>query len=407
VGAETRPSPIRAGCVKAYRGGAGAGHSEGMSPRPNDVTRPTFGIEEEFVLLDPRTLIAVDRASEAIAALATDDGGVVGKEFFPSQLEFDSPVLSSADQALASVLGFRTRLRDWADAAALVAAGAGTPFRTRSTSGISADERYAHIADDIAGVTADHQINGLHVHVGIPDREYGIRASNLLRMWLPTLLAVSANSPFWHGADTGYDSWRAIHSRRWTTFGVPPHFADADEHDLTLRALTGIGATSDPGTINWNVRLSARYPTVEVRVFDAQLDGRSSVALALITRALVVAAASETPRMSAVDVADAALWHAARFGVRETLVHPGAGELVPAAAAVQALHEFVAPHLADPGEDRLVDDLFRRVAQDGSGAERQRKAHLRGAGELAELYRRELAEPAARGVRDAADALSA
>lgn len=361
-----------------------------MDPRTT-AAPPTFGIEEEFVLLDPATLIATDRAAEAIEALRAHGGGAVGKEFFPSQLEFDSPVLSSATEALDAVLGFRARLRSWTDAAGLVAAGAGTPFRTQPRTGISPDVRYAHIAGDIAGVTPDHQINGLHVHVAIPDREYGIRASNLLRGWLPTLLALSADSPFWHGVDTGFDSWRSIHGRRWTTYGVPPRFADAAEHDRLRSALSGIGATSDPGTINWNVRLSARYPTVEVRVFDAQLDGRSSVALAVLTRALVMAADEPSPvPPDGVDITDAALWHAARYGVRGTLVHPRTSHLVPAREALDALRSFAGPHLVDAQERELVDELFERVLRDGTGAVRQRAAYAAGTDALAELYRSEL-----------------
>jgi glutamate---cysteine ligase / carboxylate-amine ligase len=352
--------------------------------------QPTFGIEEEFVLLDPVTLTAVDRAPEAIASLGSADGGIVGKEFFPSQVEFGSPVLSTADEAWEAVRGFRRRLARWADEAGLIAAGTGTPFRTRPHSGISADERYAHIAGDIAGVTPDHQINGMHVHVAIPDREAGIRVSNALRRWLPLLLALSSNSPFWHGVDTGFDSWRAIHGRRWTTHGVPPVFRDAAEHDATLDALRGIGATSDPGTINWNVRLSARYPTAEVRVFDAQLDSRSSVALAVITRALVASAAEDAPRPPAIDITDAALWHAARYGVRSTLVHPLSGALVPAGEALGALDARIRPHLVEASARELVDDLLERMTREGSGATRQRQAGSVGRAELGALYRREL-----------------
>lgn len=361
-----------------------------MDPRTTAAT-PTFGIEEEFVLLDPATLTATDRAAEAIEALRPHGGGVVGKEFFPSQLEHASPVLSTAGEGLDAMLGFRARLRSWADAAGLVAAGAGTPFRTQPRVGISADARYAHIAGDIAGVTPDHQINGLHVHVAIPDREYGIRASNLLRGWLPTLLAVSAGSPFWHGVDTGFDSWRSIHGRRWTTYGAPPRFADAADLDQTLAALRGVGATSDSGTINWNVRLSASYPTVEVRVFDAQLDGRSSVALAVLTRALVMAAAEPSPAAAGgVDITDAAMWHAARYGVGGTLVHPRSSRLVPAREALEDLRAFARPHLLDARERELVDELFERVLQDGSAAVRQRAAYAGGVDGLADLYRSEL-----------------
>ena len=357
---------------------------------------PTFGIEEEFVLLDARTLTAVERAPEAITALQGDVRGVVAKEFFPSQLEFASPVFTGAAEALECLVDFRSRLGAWAAAAGVIAAGTGTPFRVPLHPGISPDDRYAHIAGDIAGVTPDHQINGMHVHVGIPDREYGVRASNALRDWLPMLLALSSNSPFWHGLDTGFDSWRAIHSRRWTTYGVPPRFADAADLDTTLDALHGIGATSDPGTINWNARLSARYPTIEVRVFDTPLDPRSSVALALLTRALVRSSETTPAPMRRTDVTDAALWHAARYGVRESLVHPVTQRLAPVGEALDALRATVEPYLTETAERALVDGLLHRIGSEGSGASLQRAALRSGHDELGELYRRSLADGVAR-----------
>lgn len=358
------------------------------------MPQPTFGIEEEFVLLDPMTLTTIDLAPAAILELRAGEEGDVGKEFFASQVEFASPVLSTAAEALETLRDFRTRLDHWADDNGVLAAGTGTPFRTRPQARISADERYERIADDVSGVTPDHQINGLHVHVGIPDAEAGVRASNELRAWLPVLLALSANSPFWQGQDTGFDSWRAIHSRRWTTYGVPPRFRDAADHDAVVEALTGVGATSDPGTINWNVRLSSRYPTVEVRVFDAQLDPSSSVALAVITRALVTSAerAPSEEQSGCLDLTDAALWHAARYGVRETLVHPQTNRLVSAAGALDALRERVEPSLFGPDERALVDELLDRTRRGGTGAALQRRASASGRGELAELLRRRLAD---------------
>lgn len=352
--------------------------------------QPTFGIEEEFVLLDPVTLTAVDRGPEAISALHAAGAGVVDKEFFPSQVEFASPVLSTAAEAWNEIRGFRRRLAAWADEAGLIAAGTGTPFRVRKHFGVSGVERYARIARDIAGLTPDHQINGLHVHVAIPDAEFGVRVSNALRPWLPTLLALASNSPFWQGDDTGFHSWRAIHGRRWTTHSVPPFFRDAAEHQRTLDALRGIGASSDHGTINWNIRLSAHYPTIEVRVFDSQLDGRSSVALALITRALAVSASDQATPSPEIDITDAALWHAARYGVGSTLVHPFTGRLVPAAEVLGVLDELARPHLSEASARAFVDDLLQRTARNGSGAARQRQASLAGQGELADLYRREL-----------------
>lgn len=354
----------------------------------------TFGIEEEFVILDPATLLPVDCAP-AFTAIE-QRGGRVAHEFFPSQIEFASPAFTDSREALESLLGFRRRLGRWAASAGLVAAGSGTPFRTGPHSAVTTGERYARIAADVAGITAEHQINGLHVHVGIPDREAGVRASNALRPWLPVLLAMSANSPFWQGSNTGFESWRAIHSRRWTTYGIPPRFRDATDYDTALRALAGIGATTDPGTINWNVRLSDAYPTVEVRVFDAQLDPWSTLALAIITRALVERA-EEPPPPRCFDVTDAALWHAARHGVTTTLVHPLDGRVARARDVLQALRDQLALDSMTSWEQQCVDDLFGRLNRGETGAALQRQASLDRATGLAELYRRQLSALSVRG----------
>lgn len=352
---------------------------------------PTFGIEEEFVLLDPATLTTVDVAPHAVQELKSTEGGVVAHEFFRSQVEFDSPVCQSAADARETIQAFRDGLSRWAHETGVIAAGTGTPYRARAGAGLSAGERYARIAEEIAGITPEHQINGLHVHVGFDDPEARVRSLNGLRPWLPTLLALSANSPFWTGHDTGFDSWRAIHSRRWTTFGIPPPFHDAADYASTVSALIGVGATLDGGTINWNVRLSSRYPTVEIRVCDAQLDPGSVIALALLVRALAAAGARSEPcsRAAAPDGAlrDAALWHAARFGLTGQLVNEE-GRLVPAGHAVDSMLTHAAPLLKEFGDLETVVGAVALMARRGNGASAQREALQLGVSGLAELYRR-------------------
>lgn len=351
---------------------------------PSRETGATFGLEEEFVLLQPKTLSTVDVGLAAVDQLRGSVPGAVMREFFPSQIEYATPVCRTVDEALAAVGGFRARLSAWAEAAGVIVAPSGTPFATDGRAP-HLEGRYAAIAQDIAGLTVEHQLNGLHVHVGIAGRDAGVRASNFLRPWFPVLLALSANSPFWQGRDTGFASWRAIHSRRWTTHGIPPHFADAAEYDRALRHLAGIGATSDAGTINWVARLSAAHPTLEVRVCDVPLDPHSSVALAALIRGLVaVGAERDTPRPDRFEGWDAALWHAARHGTASTLVDPAAGRLVPAAAVLESLVALLRPHLPE-ADLRLIECFLAEHAAHGGDAAQQRCAHARG--RLAALYR--------------------
>ena len=348
----------------------------------------TFGIEEEFMLLDPGTLTPVGRAAEALAAL--DDGrppGTVSREFLCSQVEYSTHVCTTMGEAHEALRSFRRRLGHWADGAGVVAAGSGTPFGRDPSASVSPGQRYADIASEAAALTDDHQINGLHVHVAT-DRDSGVRASNALRGWLPVLLALSGNSPFWDGRDTGYDSWRAVHSRRWTTYGIPPVFSDPDDYDETVAALVGIGATSDARGLSWNLRLSSVFPTVEVRVCDAQLDAASSVALAVVIRALVDSARTAGPAPAEERALwDAALWHAARHGVSADLVHPCLGALAPAAEVLSALRDRIRPHLHGDDEARAVDALLERSQ---NGAARQRDACRAGLPALARLYRERL-----------------
>ncbi len=354
--------------------------------------RTTIGVEEEFVLVHPETLLPVARAEDVYEALHRkgDRDGVVMREFFPSQIEFASPVCDTVAQALGALAGFRAELSSWAAAHGLIAAGVGLPYRVAAEAQVTESERYQEIASHFGMIVPDHQINGMHVHVGVADRNEAVRALNRLRPWLPTLLALSANSPYWQGTDTGFDSWRAIHSRRWTTHGIPPPFRDAADYDRRTAALHGVGGTSDAGTLNWVVRPSERYPTVEVRLFDAQLDAETSVAFAALVRGLVVTQTDATRNFGAEpELLDSALWHAARNGLGGDLVDPGSLRLRPAADVVHALLRDASAGLGEHGDAERAGAAVERILSHGNGATRQRRAIARGGtAALAELMRR-------------------
>lgn len=135
----------------------------------------TFGIEEEFTLLDAASLDPVDLGARAVADLG-GGAGTVTPEFFASQIEHASPVLTTYSEALEDLIAFRRRLAEWAQEAAVIPSASGTPFRIRSDAVLAPDPRYARIADQLAGLTRAHQINGLHVHVGIAGRDEGVES---------------------------------------------------------------------------------------------------------------------------------------------------------------------------------------------------------------------------------------
>jgi carboxylate-amine ligase len=255
----------------------------------------TFGIEEEFIFLDPTALAPVDVAASVHAELlgSAHESRFVSHEFLASQIERSSPVFTRMDQAEADLVTFRTRLAAQARRRGVVAAAVGAPFMCSGWPSITDTERYHRVEDEFRGLVTDHLINGTHVHVGVPSRDVGVAVLDHVRVWLPTLLALTGNSPYWHGADTGFASWRAMHMRRWSTGGCPPPFADAADYDRRIRRLVGVGGTYDTRTIWWNARLAEGHPTVEVRVADAQLDTGSTLLVAALVRALVDTARAE------------------------------------------------------------------------------------------------------------------
>ncbi|WAC67149.1 YbdK family carboxylate-amine ligase [Agrococcus sp. SL85] len=349
----------------------------------------TFGIEEEVVLLDPVTLAPVDVADAVLDALPPGTEGVE-RELLLAQLEYASPVLVDAATASAALRGFRAALAVAAESRGVLAASVGSPPGVGATR-VRDGERYAGFEGTMGALLAEHRMQGLHVHVGIASRDEGVRVMTALRPWLAPLLAVTANAPIAGGADTGFASWRTGIARRLTISGVPPAFVDAADYDRRAAALIGLGTTTDAASLWWSLRLCERYPTVEVRVCDAQPTAEESVAVALLVRALVeVAAADELPHAaaaSAPELIDAAVWHAAKHGMGERLLHPGTGEPAAAWTVVEAMVDGARPALAASGDLARVERWLALVRREGTGAERQRAAFARGVPALATALR--------------------
>lgn len=345
----------------------------------------TFGIEEEFLLVDPATGLPAPRAAEISRALAAAPEVLppgtpvpVGQaEFLACQLETSTVICQTLDEAAQSLLNARTAIAGAAAAAGIgVVLSGAAPRIADSPAEVSGTERYQAMGTLTGAVAEEHYLNGTHVHVAVPDRDTGIAALNKLRPWLSTLAALGANSPFWRGRDTSFSSWRLIHYRRWSVQGCPPEFADAADYDRRLARLLDSDAVLDAGHIGWAARLSQRYPTVEVRVGDAQLEAADSVLLAALVRGLVLTAAApgSTPEP---ELLDAGLWQAARYGLGGRLMGV-LGNSAAAADQAGALLEHIGPALEENGDLEYVRAGVARLLDSGTGAERQRAAYTSG-----------------------------
>ncbi|MFB7938857.1 glutamate--cysteine ligase [Streptomyces sp. NPDC056049] len=259
-----------------------------------------------------------------------------------------------------------------------VAATGAAPLRGGLPVPVTPAPRYLRMERAARRLVDEQLICGMHVHVGIPDPETGVAVLNRIRGWLPTLLAMSANSPLWDRRDTGFASWRTIIFGRWPVSGPPPPFDGVCDYEGRLEQLVESGVIADRGQVYWQARLSDRYPTVEVRCLDVQLCADDAVMFAGIVRGLVATAiAEEKAGMPLPEVppelAQAANWHAARHGLGGTLLDP-LGRPHRSGDVLYALLRHVTPALGDAGDLRGVSGLVHRLLHRGTPAERQRRA---------------------------------
>ncbi|OBK18364.1 glutamate--cysteine ligase [Mycobacterium asiaticum] len=348
-----------------------------MSTVCSESGLPTVGVEEEFLLVYPDSGEPAPRNSE-VAAEAERRGGNLQVELSSCQVETTSGVVSSSRQLSTELSALRRTAARAAEAVGVRLLALGLPPVTPIEFPVTDTPRYRKIGEQFGMVAHEQGICGCHVHVQVPDRAAAIQASNWLRPWLPSLLALSANSAVYRNSDSGYASWRSVLWRRWPVAGAPPYFTSLDEYDSTVQMLIDTGVILDNGMVYWDVRPSAEFPTVEVRVADVPATVADTVLLATLIRAAVMTAVDEGP-----DGADrlppaalrAAYWKAAHDGLAGDtldLVH-GRGA-VPAREQLSSLVQRVRPALDALGEYHHVVDELDRVTTLGNGAMRQLRA---------------------------------
>ena len=234
------------------------------------------------------------------------------------------------------------------------------------------------------GLLAREQgVCGCHVHIDVPDKEAAIRVSNHLRPWLPTLLALTANSPIYLGSDTGFASWRSIMWSRWPCSGPPPYFESAAHYDALVAMQIASGSIMDEGMVYWDVRPSSHLPTVEVRISDVPLTIDETVLLATLVRALVMTYdGSPGPKLEP-EVLRAAYWLAARDGLEGNGLDVLHAKPLPMTQLIDLLINHVGDALQELGDTDRVEDTLQRLIAEGNGAVKQRKAFREGDGVVA------------------------
>lgn len=342
--------------------------------------RLTFGVEEEFLLVDAHSRTAAERADEVIDDARRTLGEQVEGEFYLTQLETHSDVRDRSDELRRDLARCRTVAARAAARAGCLLVASPSAVLTSHPLPVRADERYLRIAEQLGPVLAagDSEISGCHVHLGSFDRGEALALSAGLRPWLPVIEALAANSPFAVGNDAGWASRRGFTYGRWPTVGPAP-VVDESGYEKTLNDLISGGVIIDRAMLYWYARPSEHLPTLEIRVADVNGDLDTAVLLAVLLRGLATALRAETdgtpmPVSVAIDDARLAENHlrAARHGLAARLHDPYTGTARPVPALLEMLLLRIGPALEALGDLPFAAATLHRLLREGNGADRQR-----------------------------------
>lgn len=342
--------------------------------------RFTIGVEEEFQIVDPGSGELRSHVSNLVEASSERLGEQVKPELHQSIVEIGTKICGDVEELSGEMRHIRGELVRAAERVGLQVAAAGThPFSNWIDQVITPGERYKNIVEELQQLARSLLIFGMHVHVAVPDRTTMIDLMNMVRYFLPHLLALSTSSPFWMGRDTGLKSYRTTVFRRFPRTGIPDHFSSWSEYEDYVNLLVHLHCIDNAKKIWWDVRPHPTFGTLEFRIFDVATRVDEAIAIAALTQAIVVKLHRLYTRNMGFRTYPRALieenkWRAARWGIEGKLIDFGKRTEVPMRILGEELLAFV---------DDVVDDLGSREAitpihsilRDGTSAERQLRVY--------------------------------
>lgn len=380
--------------------------------RPDRFEVLTVGVEEELAVVDAARLELTGRAAEVLDALPAHVRPYVDHELKASQIETASPVAQDLPELASHLHELRSSVASTAGGLGCKLLATGShPVSAWADQELAPRPSYAALQEEYQRLSDEQVVFGCHVHVGVEDPDLRIAALDRIRPWLAPLLALTANSPYWQGDDTGLASYRYVVFSRWPTFATPEPLGDWAGYRRVVDTLVDCGAIDSPKRLYWTVRPCERYPTLELRITDVCTTVDEAVMVAGLARALVSTALAETARgvpvpETGADALRMAEWQAARHGLRGPLLDPVTGRSRSAVQAVRDLLDHVGPALDAAGDGALVRTSVAKLLRHGNGADRQLAAHDGHPG-MAAVLRGLVVEPrgtsAGRGPSDAGE----
>ena len=341
--------------------------------------RPSFtlGIEEEYQTIDPETRdLRSHIATEMLAKGKLRLEERVKAEMHQSVIEVGTRVCRNIQVVQEDLFDLRRNMIRLAEEHGLVlVAGATHPFADWRVQEIYPDPRYAQVVEDLQLVARSNLIFGLHVHVGIEDREAAIRIMNSLRYFLPHILALSTNSPFWLGMETGYKSYRAKVFENFPRTNLPDSFASYSEFEQYVNLLIKTNCIDDAKKIWWDIRPHPYFSTVEVRICDIPLTAPESIAIAALIQATAcklwhLHARNQDFRQYSRALLMENKFRAVRYGLDGKMIDFGKQTEVPARDLILEYLDFVSDEVDELGSHQEIG-YIRTMLKQGSGADRQ------------------------------------
>jgi carboxylate-amine ligase len=336
----------------------------------------TIGIEEEFQIIDPETRELRSHIQEILA-----NGRMFLKEHLKAEMhqsvvELGTEICSDVAMARQQVVQLRSQLAMLAARDGLAIASAGThPFSHWMDQLITAGERYTTIVNDLQQIARANLIFGLHVHIGIPDREEAIQLMNQARYFLPHIYALSTNSPFWLGQNTGFKAYRHNIFERFPRTGIPDEFESLSEYEDYLKLLVSTNCIDNAKKIWWDIRLHPFFDTLEFRICDAQSRVDDTIALAALMQAVIfklhkLLRQNVSFRIYRRRVIDENRWRASRYGLDGLLIDFGSRREAETRSLIHEILEFIAPEVDELGSRPEIEHI-ERILVGGTGADRQ------------------------------------
>ena len=344
------------------------------------LPRFTIGIEEEYQIVHPETRELTSYIQEFLDQGRVVLPGQIKAEFLQSQVEVGSRICGSMQEARAELVRLRRAVSRLAEANGLRVAAAGThPLSSWSTQLVTAGERYTRHEADMADVARQMLVFGMHVHVGIEDRELLIDVMNQCRYFLPHLIALSTSSPFWHGRETGLKCYRAIILGNLPRAGLPPSFKSWAEYQSFLDALIRTNCIDEPTKIWWDIRPHPRYPTLEFRMADICTKVEEAICIAslvlgIVGKLILLRQQNQAWREYRRHLITENKWRAVRYGIDGKLIDFGKQKEVPMRDLALELLEWIDDVAGELGVRREVDYVHTILAE-GTSADRQIKKY--------------------------------